>query len=236
MGKIALTINGSPVSCREGMTIREAAKENGIDIPTLCYHHSLAPIGACRLCVVEVEGLRTLVASCYTPAITDMVIYTHSQRVIEARKVIVELLLASHPQSCLICDKVNICELQRIAADLEVWLPRTRLRKHYYQIEDVSPYLTRDLSKCILCWRCVRGCNEIAKQNIYSIGYRGFDCKIVVDLDEPLNKEVCCNCDICVSLCPTGSLCRISEQGEAKQGKPLIITFDSMNLKRESNE
>ena len=206
------------------MTILEVARENGIDIPTLCYHERLAPIGACRLCVVEVEGSRTLVASCHTPISQGMVIHPHSPKVLEARKVIVELLLASHPDSCLVCDKANLCELRNIAADLEVGLPRFGLKKHYYPVEEISPYVVRDLSKCVLCWRCVRGCNEIAKQNIYGIAYRGFSSKVVVDLDEALDKDVCRDCDVCISLCPTGALCRASELREEKKGKPLIVT------------
>ena len=224
MANITVIINGTESTGHEGMTILEVARENDIDIPTLCYHERLTPIGACRICVVEVEGSRTLVASCHTPITPGMVIHTHSPKVIETRKTIVELLLASHPDSCLVCDKANVCELRKIAADLEIGLPRFRLRKHYYPIEDVSPYVVRDLSKCILCRRCVRGCNEIAKHNVFGIAYRGFDSKVVVDLDEPLDKDVCRDCDVCISLCPTGALSKVSEQREAKKGKPLIIT------------
>jgi len=219
-----VTMNGSQVSGREGMTILEVAQENGIDIPTLCHSPELTPIGACRICVVEVEGSRTLVASCHTPITQDMVIDTHSPSVLEARKAIVELLLASHPDSCLVCDKANVCELRKIAADLEVGLPRFRSRKRYYPIEDISPYIVRDLSKCILCRRCVRACSEIARQNVFGIAYRGFDSKVVVDLDQPLNKGVCRDCDICISFCPTGALSKPSKVREEKKGKPLIIS------------
>jgi len=227
--EITLTINGTQFTGLEGMTILEVAQENGIDIPTLCYHERLTPIGACRLCVVEVEGSRTLVASCHTPITPGMVIQTHSPKVIETRRIIVELLLASHPDSCLVCDKANVCELRKIAADLEIGLPRFRLRKHYYPIEDISPYVIRDLSKCILCRRCVRGCSEIAKQNIFGIANRGFDSKVIVDLDEPLNKDVCRDCDVCISLCPTGALSKVTERREGKKGKPLIITSNRGN-------
>jgi len=130
--KITLTMNGSRVSGREGMTILEVAEENGIDIPTLCHRPELTLIGACRVCVVEVEGSKTLVGSCHTPITEGMVVYTHSPRVLEARKMQVELMLASHPDSCLVCDKANMCELRKIAADLEIGLPRFRTRKHYY--------------------------------------------------------------------------------------------------------
>ena len=223
MGKITVTINGSQLGGSEGMTILEVARENGIDIPTLCYHERLTPIGACRLCVVEVEGSRVLVASCHTPITQGMVIHTHSPKVIETRRAIVELLLASHPESCLVCDKANICELRKIAADLEIGLPRFRLRKHYYPIEDVSPYIVRDLSKCVLCRRCLRGCREIAKHNVFGVAYRGFSSKVVVDLDQPINKDVCRDCDVCIALCPTGALTKVSERREAKKEKPLVI-------------
>ena len=224
MTNITVTINGTQVSGRDGMTILEVAQENGIDIPTLCYRPELTPIGACRICVVEVEGSGTLVGSCHTPITQGMVIYTHSPKVLEARKTIVELLLASHCGSCFMCDKANICELRKIAADLEVGLPRFQVRKRYYPIEDVSPYIQRDLSKCILCQRCIRACDEIAKQNVFSLAYRGLDCKVVVDLDEPINKEVCRDCDVCISFCPTGALSKPSKVGEEKRGKPLIIS------------
>jgi predicted molibdopterin-dependent oxidoreductase YjgC len=111
-----------------------------------------------------------------------------------------------------------------IAADLEVGLPRFRVRRHYYPIEDVSPFIVRDLSKCILCQRCVRACSEIAKQNVFSIAYRGFDSKVVVDFDQPIDKDVCQDCDVCISFCPTGALSKLSKTGKEKEGKPLVIT------------
>jgi len=224
MGEITVTINGSQLSGSEGMTILEAAQENGIDIPTLCHRPELTPVGACRICVVEVEGSRTLVGSCHTPITQGMVIYTHSPKVLETRKVIVELLLASHCGSCFMCDKANVCELRRIAADLEVGLPRFRVRKRYYPIEDASPYIVRDLTKCILCRRCVRACNEIKKARVFGIAYRGFDSKVVVDFDQPIDKDVCQDCDVCISFCPTGALSRVKKLGEEKKGKALVIS------------
>ncbi|MBI4187824.1 MAG: (2Fe-2S)-binding protein [Chloroflexi bacterium] len=224
MENITLTINGSSVSGREGMSILEVAKENGIDIPTLCYIAELSPTGACRICVVEVEGSRALVAACHTPIAKGMVIQTHSPKVLETRKVIVELLLASHCGFCMICEKANICDLRKIAADLEVGLPRFETEKRFYQIEDVSPYVQRDMSKCVLCWKCIRACREIAKKNVYATAYRGFDDKVVVDCDQPLNKEVCRDCGICINYCPTGALTRPKKLGEAKKGKPLVIS------------
>ncbi|MBI4304453.1 MAG: (2Fe-2S)-binding protein [Chloroflexi bacterium] len=224
MAEITVTLNGKKVSGREGMTILELARENGIEIPTLCYVAGLTPTGACRVCVVDVEGSRTLVGSCHTPLAPGMVIQTHSPKVLETRKMVVELLLASHCGTCYMCEKANVCELRRVAADLEVGIPRFQNRKRYYPVEDASPYLQRDLSKCILCRKCVRACREIAKQNVFGMAYRGFDSKVVVDLDEPINKEVCRDCDVCISVCPTGALSKPKVLGEEKKGKPLIIS------------
>jgi NADH dehydrogenase/NADH:ubiquinone oxidoreductase subunit G len=222
--KLLVTLNGAQVSGRQGQTILELAQENGVEIPTLCHHADLSILGACRVCVVEVEGSRPLVGACHTPITEGMVIHTHSPRVLESRRLIVELLLASHPDSCLVCDKANLCELRQIAADLDIGLPRFRIKKHYYPIEDVSPYIQRDLSKCILCQRCIRACNEIAKHNVFSLAYRGLDCKVVVDLDQPIDKEVCRDCGVCIPFCPTGALSQPRKRGEEKKGKPLLIS------------
>jgi len=224
MAEITATIDGRRVKAKEGTTILEAARASGIDIPTLCYHQDLTPLGACRICVVEVEGSRTLVGSCHTPITEGMVVHTRSPKVLATRKMIVELLLASHCGSCFMCDKANICELRQIAADLEVGLPRFQVRKNYYPLEDVSPYIVRDLTKCIMCRRCVRACREIAGHNVFAVAYRGYDAKVVVDCDQPIDKEVCRDCDVCISVCPTGALGRPREAKEEKKGKPLIIT------------
>ena len=224
MGNLALTINGATVSGREGMTILEVAQENGIDIPTLCYLEDLPPVGACRLCVVEVEGSRTLVGSCHTPITEGMVIHTHSPKVLAARRLLVELMLASHPDNCLVCDEANRCELRKIAADLDIGLPRFRIRKHYYPLEDENPHIIRDMSKCILCRRCVAACQDIKGEKMFSIAYRGFDSKVIYGLDQPVgSKEACHDCDTCISLCPTGALSKPVKIGEEKQGTALFV-------------
>ena len=223
MEKITVTINGSEVRGGEGMTILEFARENGIDIPTLCYYEGLAPIGACRVCVVEVEGSRTLVASCHTPITPGMVIHTHSPKVIETRRVIVELLLASHPDVCIVCDKANMCELRKVATDLEIGLPRFRLRKHYFPIEDENPYIIRDMSKCILCRRCVVACKNLKGEKMFSLAYRGFDSKVVHGCDQSVDKETCRDCDDCIALCPSGALTKPRRIGEGKAEKALFI-------------
>ncbi|MDI6857052.1 MAG: 2Fe-2S iron-sulfur cluster-binding protein [Dehalococcoidia bacterium] len=225
MSDVSITMNGVPVGVREGSTILEAARESGVHIPTLCYLEGLPPFGSCRLCVVEVEGFRTLIGSCHTPVAEGMVIHTHSPKVIEARRALVELMLASHPDNCLVCDKANLCELRKIAADLDIGLPRFRTRKHYYPVEDENPHIVRDMSKCIMCRRCVAACRDLKGQELFSVAYRGFDSKVVYGLDESVgSEEACRDCDVCISLCPTGALSKPVQVREKKKGPALFVT------------
>ncbi|MDO8473336.1 MAG: 2Fe-2S iron-sulfur cluster-binding protein [Dehalococcoidia bacterium] len=221
--KIDVTLNGHAVQARPGTTILDLAAENGIVIPTLCFHKDLTPTGACRMCVVEVARSRTLVASCHTPATANMAIETHSPKVLRARKVVLELMMASHPDFCLVCDKANICELRALSAELGAGMPRIRAIKRFSPIED-NPYVIRDLTKCVLCYRCIKTCREIKKANLYSMGYRAFHMKVVVDNDRPLDKEICKDCGICVPHCPVGALTWRPERFHKPQGcRPLVI-------------
>jgi NADH dehydrogenase/NADH:ubiquinone oxidoreductase subunit G len=209
MDEVSLVIDGTQVRGREGMTILEAAGEVGIEIPTLCHSPDLTPTGVCRICVVEVEGSRTLVGSCHTPIAEGMVVHTRSPKVIKARKATVELLMAGHTGECVHDEKTEKCELRGLADYLEGGTPRFAMRKpRYYPSEDVSPHIRREMSKCILCRKCIRACAEIAKKDVFGIGYRAFRSKVIVDFDEPLNKEVCRDCGICIDYCPTGALDR----------------------------
>jgi len=222
MSDVKLTLNGSPVVGQEGQTILELARENGIEIPTLCYLRELTPTGCCRLCVVEVEGSRTLLGSCYSPIAPSMVIQTHSPKVLAARKTLIELLFASHCGFCMICDKANVCNLRQLAAEHDVGLSPYRTRKRFYPLED-NAYIQIDRTKCILCRNCVKACNEIAGNGVLGIAYRGFDSKIVIDNDQPLSAEACRDCDACIKVCPTGSLTKPRKMGEAKTGVSMII-------------
>lgn len=224
MGNVRLSLNGQDVTANEGMTILQVAQENGIDIPTLCYLKDFSPVGACRMCVVEVEGSRTLVGSCHTPATEGMVIQTHSPKVMEVRRVLVELTMASHPDSCIVCEAANCCELRMRATDLEVGMPRFRTRMHFYHLEDENPNIVRDMSKCILCRRCVAACATLEGKRLFSLAYRGFNSKVIYGLDESISgEESCKDCNTCISLCPTGALRLPTMFGQAKKGSVLFV-------------
>ena len=219
---ISITIDGSKLTAQPEQTILEIATDNGIYIPTLCYHPDVSPIGACRLCLVEVEGSRPLVASCHTPAREGMAIHTCSDRVIQARRVVIELILASHPDNCFFCNKANLCELRRVAAELSIGTPRCETKKRFYQTEEASPYIVRDLSKCILCRRCVKICAKVKGKPLISVGYRGFRSKIVAARDKPLLADECRDCEECVMICPVGALSRPVDRF-IRTGTPLTL-------------
>ena len=206
MEAITITLNGVEVSGHPGMTILELARESGVDIPTLCYDPHLIPIGACRICLVEDERSGRLSASCVTPIDPGMVINTKSPKVLERRRMIIKLILASHPDTCLVCDKGNRCELRKIASDMEVGLIDLVKIPQLATIEEVNPFIERDLSKCILCAKCIRADHELVVQGAIDYINRGFTSKPATLNDEPLEKSECTFCGTCVAMCPTGAL------------------------------
>jgi len=207
MGNINLIIDGKKVKVREGSTILESAEAAGIIIPTFCNIKGLLPTGVCRVCVVEVKGSKTLVGACHTPASEGMIVSTHTPRVIATRKVIVELMLTGHTGDCVNDPNAENCKLHNLASDYEVGAPRFNVKApRYYPVEESNPYVRRDLSKCILCRKCVKACRDIARKNVLSIGYRGFVSKVISDFDEALTVEACRDCLICIEHCPTGAL------------------------------
>ncbi|MCH4178940.1 MAG: [FeFe] hydrogenase, group A [Megasphaera sp.] len=207
MESITFTINGLTVTAPAGSTILEAARSAGIYIPTLCYHPDLVPEGACRLCIVEASGARGLVASCCYPVSEGMVVKTNTTKVREARKMVMELLLANHPKDCLACPKNGDCELQSMASALGV---RTRRfdggEMKIHTIDDSNPCLVRDQEKCILCGRCIRVCRDIQKMNVYSFIKRGFHTMVAPAFEEDLSRVACTYCGQCASLCPTAAI------------------------------
>lgn len=207
MTMVNLTINGKQIQAEQGATILEAARAAGVYIPTLCYHPELRPEGACRLCMVEVSGARTLVASCVYPVSEGMVVKTNTEKVREARKTVVELLLANHPKDCLCCQKSGDCELQKIAADLglrKIRFEGGETKAH--TIDCSNPSLVRDQEKCILCGRCIRICRDVQGMNVYSFAGRGFNTIVSTAFEHDLKDAACTYCGQCASVCPTGAI------------------------------
>ncbi len=206
METIALTINGKKISCPGGKSILEAAEAHGIKIPKLCSHHSLKPFGACRLCLVEDEKTGRLFASCVTPVAQDMVLLSDSPEVIKHRRNIVFLMMAEHPESCIVCNKGNRCQLRKIAAELGIGENHLYPMPNHRQLEDANPFIIRDLSKCILCGKCIRADHELVCAGAIDYNSRGFTSRPVTLHERPLEKSTCTFCGTCVSLCPTGAL------------------------------
>jgi formate dehydrogenase alpha subunit len=174
MENITLTIDGQKVTAQKGMTVLEAARAASVYIPTLCYFPDLKPYGACRLCVVEIEGMRGLPPSCTTPAVDGMKVNTESDAIKTVRKLVVELLIADHPLDCLTCSADQHCELQTAAAYMgirEIRLPR---KAPVHAIDTSNPFFDVDRNKCILCARCTRTCNEITCAGAIELSNRGY--------------------------------------------------------------
>ena len=206
MESITITLNGVEVSGYEGATILDLAGESGVYIPTLCHDQNLAPTGACRLCLVEEEKSGALLASCVAPITPGMTINTRSPRVLEHRKRILELLLASHPDLCLVCDKGNRCQLRTLAAEMGIGrLPFQRIPQ-FDVIEEVNPFIERDLSKCVMCGKCVRVDQELVVEGAIDYMNRGTMVRAATLNDMPLELSECTFCGACVAVCPTGAL------------------------------
>lgn len=201
-----ITINKKAVQVEEGTTIFEAAKRNNILIPHFCYMENVHQIGSCRICVVEVEGAKTLVASCVTEVKEGMAVHTNSERVRDVRKVIYELMLSDHPKECLSCWRNQNCELQELGNLIQISDFRYEGAKSKTMIDTSSPSIVRDSSKCILCRRCVTVCNEIQGVGLMNPHHRGFSTFIGPSEDELLGGSICANCGQCVLVCPVGAL------------------------------
>ena len=201
-----IQVNNKKIKAEKGETILSALNRNGIIIPTLCRMKDFTPTGACRMCVVEVEGHDRLVTACSQPVGEWMKIKTHSPRVINARKTIVELLLSNHPDDCLYCDLNLKCELQRLAEELNIRERRIRSRKIKPKLDQSGPAIVRELSKCILCGRCVRVCEEVITATSIDFINKGRLTHVGTAMDRDLNFSSCINCGQCLQVCPTAAL------------------------------
>ncbi len=207
MQKVNLTIDGTLVEATEGITVLEAARAEGIYIPTLCADPDLEPYGGCRLCLVEIDKMEGLPASCTTPVAEGMVVRTETPGVQEARQRTLELLLTDHPDNCLVCSKNQHCDLQKVAAYVGIDQPRFKKLERQTEIDSSNPFFVRDSSKCILCGKCVRVCNEIQGLGALEVMNNGLSSKIITSAgDIPILESICESCGQCVAKCPTGAL------------------------------
>ncbi len=204
--QIEVEINNNQINARKGQNILDTLRENGIQIPTLCRLEDFTPTGACRLCVVEVDGMDNLVPACSYPLEQGMKIRTHSQRVIEARKMIVELLLSNHPDDCLYCERNGRCELQNLAAELNIRERRISGKKNKAKLDLSSPGIVHDAAKCVLCGRCIRICEDIVNITTLEFKGRGNGTSVSAAMNKGLNFSSCIQCGQCILVCPTGAL------------------------------
>ena len=201
-----LTINNTPVEVPDGTSVLDAARKAGANIPTLCYLEGIQAIGACRVCLVEVEGAKTLMASCVLPVTEGMKVKTNTQRVRDARRTVVELLLSEHGGNCQTCERNEDCELQRVANEMGIKAIRYEGKKAEAKIDDSTPGLVRDNSKCIKCRRCVAVCNQIQTVGALVPQFRGFDTVVGPAFDANLADVVCVQCGQCAAMCPVGAI------------------------------
>ena len=211
-----ITIDGKEYAFTSGQTIYEVAKDNGIYIPVLCHHDRLKPVGACRVCVVEVEKARTLVVSCAMPAEEGMVVYTDTEKVRTSRKLTVELLITQGHHNCITCEASGSCILQDLAYSLGIEMPRFDPPQETREPEQANEMIIRDMDKCVLCGLCVRACKEIQVNNAIDFTGRGPTAAVGPPFGLPYEDSDCVFCGECVRVCPVGAL---SEKQGRFQGR-----------------
>ena len=201
-----ITLNDKECWANPGETILKVAEREGVKIPTLCYLKDFSPTGSCRICVVDVEGQRSLVPACAFPVFEGMKVQTNSQKVRRSRKTIIELLIANHPQDCLVCVRSGNCELQSLAQEYDIASFRYSGERKHNKLDIASPAIERDPEKCILCGRCVRICHEVQKVGAIDFANRGFKSVVTPAFDQSLNTMSCVYCGQCITACPVGAL------------------------------
>ncbi|MEW5866141.1 MAG: NADH-dependent [FeFe] hydrogenase, group A6 [Bacillota bacterium] len=206
MDMITLTVDDRKVEVPRGSTVLEAAKAAGIDIPTLCYLKDVNAVGVCRVCVVEVEGAKSLQASCVTPAAEGMVVRTNTPAVREARRTVLELIISNHPFECLTCERSGNCELQALADRFGIRNIEYQGERAEFPLDASTPSIVRDPNKCILCRRCMSVCQKVQTVFALAPNDRGFETMIAPAFADELASAVCALCGQCVLVCPTGAL------------------------------
>ena len=203
---VNIKINGIELSVPADYTVLEAARENGIDIPTLCYLKDISKTGSCRTCIVEIKGARALQAACVYPVSEGLEVMTNTKKVRDQRRVTLELLLSTHEKKCLSCIRNKSCELQSLSEELGVDSIEFEGDMNSFEIDDVSPSIVRDNNKCILCRRCVNMCKDVQTVAVIDTMQRGFNTRVGTAFEKALSDTACVNCVQCIVSCPTGAL------------------------------
>ena len=227
-----LFIDGKNVSARAGQTILEVAKENGIEIPTLCHLDGLSDVGACRICVVEVKGSPKLFPACVTSIFEGMEVTTQSERLQKHRRTILELLFTERNHICSVCVANGHCELQTLAQQQGMTHVRLPYRNPELPVDASHERFTLDQNRCILCTRCVRVCAEIEGAHVWDVMGRGIDSMVITDLHDPWGSSSCTRCGKCVQVCPTGALFDKSKVGFDHPKYPDFLPY--LNMMREA--
>jgi len=212
MDTATLTIDGKQITVSQGTTLLDAAKQLDIAIPVLCHHPKLTITGACRVCIVEVNG--TPMTSCSTLAEQGMEVITQSPYIEGLRRDILDLILSDHPYDCMVCERAGDCELQELAYKYQIRTPVFHGERRIYPKRDGNPFIERDMEKCILCGRCVKVCDEVQGVGAIDYAYKGFGTKICPPFERDLDCEFCGQC---VSVCPTGALVSKPSMGKGRQ-------------------
>jgi len=206
MKQIKLSIDDREVAVPDSFTVLQAATQAEVKIPTLCHFWGLTPSSACRICVVEVEGARTLVAACSFPVSANMKVKTQTERVVKARRLVMDLILSDHPLDCMTCEKAGGCKLEELAYEMGITGPSFKGEQHHYPVDFSNPFIVRDYNKCILCERCTRVCDEIQGITAIEYAHRGFNTQVTVPFHRGLQGSDCVFCGECVQSCPVGAL------------------------------
>lgn len=201
-----IVLDGKNVPFRPGQTVLAVARDNNVKIPALCYHRKTGPAGRCRVCVVEVEGLRGLQPACTLMAKAGMVVHTSTPNVLDVRRMVVNLLLSSGEHNCLSCEQNGCCELQEAAYQLGIETPAFIVSGPKAVVDDSSEMVTIDRRKCIMCGRCIAACNKVVVNEVLGMGQRGIESKVVCDTDRPMADSTCVQCGECSQICPVGAI------------------------------
>lgn len=221
---VGITLNGQRVEMPEGGTLLQAAAKAGFVIPTLCHHPAVADSGTCRICLVEEEKSGRLITACNTQVEEGMAVLLDTERVMEARRTMLELIFSSHPFHCEVCESNNSCELKKLASQEGISGREFPFMQDYRPVVDANPFYLRDLSKCISCGLCVRACQEVQGVGTYELKGWGAQARPAASMDASVDASVCEFCGLCVSLCPVGALIEKPSLHQGDEDRAVVTT------------